>query len=433
MEKTYDIVIIGAGILGTSISYFLSYLIKSKKVLVLDRAPSVAYHTSSRNTGKVHAPFLYDPQKKKLFAKASYHGFMMWQDFAMKKNLPFKNSGVLEVAVDEKGIDRLERYYSWGLQNGLKDDELTILDRSEVLKLEPKVRCLNAIYCKKDGSVNYGMLASALMEESKRNGAQFLFNQNVVAVHMNDDKIRIKTNSDLFTANFLINAAGGQAIDIAHKMNVMKNLTDIHFRGEYWRAQPQYSNLTKLSVYSVPKHTEYPFLDPHWIVRVDGNVDVGPNAVPVFSPYAYNWLENLSKFIPKSFEMMNSGARKIIFDPQFQSLAKEEIFSSLSKNKMMDRVREFLPDIRPSWFKQRGVAGIRSSVIDENGKFVSDAIVKSGKNSIHIVNYNSPGATGALPFSVYVINQMLDLETIKQENDQCGMWSFDSVSEQINE
>ncbi|MDE2589876.1 MAG: FAD-dependent oxidoreductase, partial [Patescibacteria group bacterium] len=57
----YDITIIGAGILGTSIAYFLSQTTKSK-VLVLDQAPKAGFHTSSRNTGKVHAPFLYDPE-----------------------------------------------------------------------------------------------------------------------------------------------------------------------------------------------------------------------------------------------------------------------------------------------------------------------------------------------------------------------------------
>ena len=68
MTHDYDIVIIGGGILGTSISYFLSFLNKSKKIAVIEQADKVAAHTSGRNTGKVHAPYLYNPEKKKLFA-----------------------------------------------------------------------------------------------------------------------------------------------------------------------------------------------------------------------------------------------------------------------------------------------------------------------------------------------------------------------------
>ena len=45
-------------------------------------------------------------------------------------------------------------------------------------------------------------------------------------------------------------------------------------------------------------------------------------------------------------------------------------------------------------------------VIDENGKFVPDVILLEEESSFHILNYNSPGATGALPFSAYVINQL---------------------------
>ena len=204
----------------------------------------------------------------------------------------------------------------------------------------------------------------------------------------------------------MINAAGGQAIDIAHNIGIAKNLTDVHFRGEYWKTPKKYHNLTKTSVYSVPEFPDYPFLDPHWIVRVDGSCEIGPNAVPVFSPYGYDTTENIKEFIPKVLEMINSGARKIIFDKDFQELAFSEIQSSMSKSVMVERVKKFLPKINPKEITEKGTAGIRSSVIDENGKFVPDVILLEEESSFHILNYNSPGATGALPFSVHLINQL---------------------------
>ena len=72
MAHSFDVVIIGGGILGTSISYFLSFLNKSKKIVVIEQAHNVAFHTSGRKTGKVHAPYLYNPEKKKLFAKSAF-------------------------------------------------------------------------------------------------------------------------------------------------------------------------------------------------------------------------------------------------------------------------------------------------------------------------------------------------------------------------
>ncbi len=430
-QLKFDITIIGAGILGTSLAYFLSHTTK-KKILVLEQAPEVAYHTSKRNTGKVHAPFLYDPQKKKLFAKAAALGFDMWEIYAKQKGLPFKKDGVLEISLDEQGTKRLEKYLSWGEQNGLKKEEMKFLDGKDVSKLEPEVRCHNAILCTKDASVDYGKFTNSLMEDAKQAGSSFLLDTRAEKIEENKDLVQIKTSSsDTIETKFVINAAGGMSIDIAHEMGVAHDLTDIHFRGEYWQAEEIYNNLTKVSVYSVPKHPEYPFLDPHWIVRYDGRCEVGPNAVPVFSPYGYNFTENIKEFPSKIVEMLSSGAAKMLFDSQFLSLASGEFLSSVSKTVMINRVREFLPKIDPSKFHTRGTAGVRASVIDSKGSFVPDAIIKEGKNSIHILNYNSPGATGALPFAVHVIGELEKSERVKISQTRCGPWQYDKILEHI--
>jgi len=423
-----DITIIGAGILGVSLGYFLSH-VTSKKILVLDQAPQVGFHTSSRNTGKVHAPFLYDPEKKRIFAKAAKAGFEMWETYSKQKNLPFKKDGVLEVALDEPGIKRLEKYMSWGEKNGLQKDDIILLDGTDVKKQEPEVSCQKAIYCKKDASVDYGVLTKNIMEDAKQNGATFLLDTRAESITDKKDFLEIKTNGNTIHTDLLINAAGGMSIDIAHDMNVRQDLTDIHFRGEYWQAEPEYQNLTKTSVYSVPKHPEYPFLDPHWIVRSDGRCEVGPNAVPVFSPYGYTISENMKQMPSKVLEMLSSGAKKMLFDSQFLSLASGEILSSISKTVMINRVKEFLPRVDPKKFKKRGTAGIRASVIDKDGKFVPDAVITQGEKSLHILNYNSPGATGALPFAVYIISQMKNNGLVKIEHDRCGPWSFGAISE----
>ncbi|MDE1827435.1 MAG: FAD-dependent oxidoreductase [Thaumarchaeota archaeon] len=426
-----NITIIGAGILGTALGYFLSN-VTDKKVLVLEQAPEVAFHTSSRNTGKVHAPFLYDPQKKRLFAKAAALGFEMWETYAKQKNLPFKKDGVLEVSLDEQGTKRLEKYLSWGEQNGLKKDEIKFLDSSEVSRQEPEVRCQKAILCTKDASVDYGKFAKSLMEDAKQGGTSFLLNTRAEKIQDKKEFLEIKTNSGIIQTDHIINAAGGMSIDIAHAMGTAQDLTDIHFRGEYWQADKIYSNLTRVSVYSVPKHSEYPFLDPHWIVRHDGRCEVGPNAVPVFSPYGYNFTENIKEFPSKIVEMLSSGAAKMLFDSQFLSLATSEFLSSVSKNVMINRVREFLPKVDPSKFHIRGTAGVRASVIDSSGKFVPDAVIKEGTKSTHILNYNSPGATGALPFAVYVIEQMCQKGIIKIQNTGCGPWNYSKILEFLN-
>jgi (S)-2-hydroxyglutarate dehydrogenase len=445
-EAEFNIAIIGGGILGTSIAYFLasSSTPESYNNLVLiEQEQNVSFHASSRNTGKVHAPFLYDPIKKKLFARAAFLGFNMLKEYCSLKSLPFKQDGVLEVATYDKAIDRLHKYLEWGYSNGLQKNELQFLEKDEVQNLEPNVRCLAGIYCSRDGSIDYGVLTKELMEDAKRFGCKLVIGSKVVRILFgrrgNDGIVLYTSNGKKFVTRYLINAAGGNAVDIAHSMKVATEYTDLHFRGEYWQAPPEYLDLTKLSIYTVPKYPEYPFLDPHWIVRVDGKREVGPNAVPVFSPYAYTIGNNIKYLIPKIFEASKTGARKIFFDRQFLLLASSELKSSISKTAMINRAREFLPQLRPSAFTQRGTAGIRSSLIDKNGKFVDDTQIIQNGYSLHFLNYNSPGATGALPIAAMVANKLIEDGILPRPNTVIGrttnykkpIWDIAEISENI--
>ncbi|MDX1595733.1 MAG: FAD-dependent oxidoreductase [Nitrosopumilaceae archaeon] len=435
MVHTYDIVIIGAGILGTAISYFLKPLNKTKDIVVIEQENTAAYHTSSRNTGKVHGPYLYNPETKKLFANTAFHGFDMLDTYTKSHNIPFKKDGVIEVALDAKGAKTLKKYLKWGKQNGLAEKDIEIFEKNEFKKIEPNVECEEAIFCYRDASTDYGKITKSIMKDSKNTGTKFLLNQRVTGVSKSNGMWKITLNHEKeILAKFVINAAGGESIDIAHDMGVGEEYTDVHFRGEYWKAPKKYNNLTKTSIYSVPEFPEYPFLDPHWIIRVDGRCEVGPNAVPVFSPYGYKKSENIKEFVPKMLEMLSSGARKAIFDKQFQKLALSEIQSSMSKSSMIDRVKRFLPMIESDKFLERGTAGIRSSVINDKGKFMSDVILGKNENSFHILNYNSPGATGSLPFSAYIINLLHEDGLLQYEKTDtiCGHWKFSEIIEKIS-
>ena len=70
-------------------------------------------------------------------------------------------------------------------------------------------------------------------------------------------------------------------------------------------------------------------------------------------------------------------------------------------------------------------------MINENGKFVPDVVLKNDSSSFHILNYNSPGATGALPFSAYVVNHLEEQGLIQNENKdaQCSPWKFSEIIE----
>lgn len=443
-DSLYNIAVIGGGILGASIAYFLSSITESK-IILIEQETNVGLHTSSRNTGKVHAPFLYDPVKKKFFAKAASLGFEMWKEYCKLKSLPFVQDGVIEVATSENGIDRLHKYLMWGEANGLRrDKDVWLLDKSQVKQIEPNVSCISAILCEKDASVNYGLITQSLIQDTQSFGCDILLGNRVKRILSKDSKdanikllISNGREENTIATEFLINAAGGNAVDIAHSLGIAMDYTDLHFRGEYWQAPPQYHDLTKRSIYSVPKNPEYPFLDPHWIVRIDGRREVGPNAVPVFGPYAYNWTKNTRSFFPKIIESIRApGTHRILFDRQFLSLLGHELRSSLSRTVMINRVKEFLPQLRASSFRKRGTAGIRSSLVDCEGRFVPDTMVLKEDYSMHILNYNSPGATGALAIGAAIVDDLLSRGIIKDDSkekeiEKKSIWDIQKISNEM--
>ena len=406
----YDVAVIGGGILGCSIAYFLASF-SNASVVVIEQENNFGVHASRRNTGKVHAPFLYDPAKRTFTAKVALKGFDMLKKYCKANSLPFKEDGVMEVATSEGQIDTLHRYLEWGYKNGLTEDQLKFLAKEEVAKVEPNVSCYSAIVCFRDASTDYELVTRQLVYDAQKFGCRVMPKSRFRKLSPCNNHLIIRTEGtekEIF-ANYVINAGGGNSLNIAHGVGLAAEYRDLYFRGEYWQAPHEYSDLTHMSIYSVPKYPEYPFLNPHWIIRADGRREVGPNAVPVLNPYAYKWTDNLENSMAKIFQSSTSiGIVRLLMNSQFIQMASKEFWSSISKRAMVNRVRQFLPTLKPSAFTTRGVAGIRSSLTDKEGKFVPEMLILENDYSLHILNYNSPGATGALPVGAKIVSELLE-------------------------
>ena len=424
----YDIAIIGGGILGTSISYWLSALY-NLKVCVIEKENDVAKHTSSRNTGVVHSPFYLDPSKRKISAVSSLISHDLWEDFAKRKSLPWFDVGTIEVASDEHQHKTLEKYLKWSEQNGIPDNQIALLDSNELLKKEPNLHSYSGLYCSRDVSTDYGVFTRELQKESEKRGTEFLFNKEVLDT--NDDseaKITFSDNSTL-TAKFMINCSGGNSLDIAKKCNLAKEYDDLHFRGEYWISDKIHADLVKTNIYTVARFPEFPFLDPHWIKRSNGTTEIGPNAVPVATPETYDgYTGELNVAVSKIREIFGGNVRRLLTNRSFLSMLSKEFLSSISKTKMVHRVQQFIPKVQPEYFAAHGTAGIRTPVISPKGEFVKDILELVGKNSFHIVNYNSPGATGAPAYSAFIVKTLQDkgfLNYAKKPKE--SFWNFDEI------
>lgn len=435
-KEHFDVAIIGAGVLGVTIAYWLSVLYDCS-VCLIEQEKDVAVHTSSRNTGVIHRPFYLDPEKKRLYAGAAQKSFFLWKNLAAKFGLSWEEVGTLEVANSDSDVSLLEKYRGWSSVNGIGDDEIDILDSREVSGLEPLVSCKGALFSKTDASVNFKEFAETVQMLAVKNGVKFLNNMYVVDINEDGEgvEISLKGSSEIYflEADFLINTAGGEAVDIAHMLGVAKEYTDIHFRGEYWLVDEPFASKISRNIYSVPKQKDYPFLDPHFVVRYDGVRQLGPNAVLVFGPEVYSGISNgVSEFLYKLFERPLSPKINLTYNRQFLSLVWSEWRSSISKSAMCNRVTRFIPSLGCEVLSERGLAGVRSSVIDNNG-FVPEALQIFSDKSISILNYNSPGATGAPAYSAFIIANLqkkgyLDHLSKRTENIGVSIWRFEDAS-----
>ncbi len=431
MQK-FDFAIIGGGILGTTVSYWLSTLY-DYKVCVIEKEAGVAAHASGKNTGVVHSPFYLDPQKKKAMAKAALVSHDLWGDLAKSRNLPWKKCGTIEVAMDEKQHQTLEKYVKWGSQNGILERDLAMLDSEQISKKEPNIRCHSGLYCSSDVSTDYGVLTKEIQKTSEIQGTKFLFNRKVSDIENHDGTVHLKFDDEpSLECRFMINCAGGHALDLAKKMNLAQDYSVLHFRGEYWVADQKCANLVNTNVYSVAKFSNFPFLDPHWIKRANGQTEIGPNAVPVAEPETYSgYVGNIPKTLSKLKEILSGNSRRLLVNPEFLLLVSKEWKSSLSKTAMVNRVKQFIPGIRPSNFTKRGTAGIRSPVITKEGEFLSEILELWAQDSIHVINYNSPGATGAPAYSAIIVQKLRDAGVLSDPKKTAAMWDFHKIIEQV--
>jgi L-2-hydroxyglutarate oxidase len=434
--KVYDIAIVGAGVLGVSIAYWLSQLYDCS-ILLIDQAHEVAFHTSSRNTGVIHRPFYLNPKTKKVFAASAGLSYPMWHDLAKRFGLPWRQVGTLEVALFDDEVATLEKYSSWGKENGIPDDELELLDSAEVKALEPDVRCKAAIHSKMDVSVDFGAFSRCVFGMAQRNGAEFIGGLRVESVGTGRDGVQqlgfAKGGAVKSVAcRYMVNAAGGGSIDIAHMLEVAKEFTDLHFRGDYWLVEEPFASRVARNIYSVARYPQFPFLDPHFVVRADGTRQIGPNAALVAGPFTY---EGIGKGIAgKLLERPVSPKLRLFASGTFLSLVWTEWRSSVSKKAMCSRVNRFIPDLEASYLNRRGLSGVRSSVVGKEG-FVPEAIQVEGSSSFHILNFNSPGATGAPAFSASVVRKMREsgaLTDLVERPRSNPIWGFEEVIRRLD-
>ena len=394
IDRQYDVVVVGGGIIGLATSMKLTQDFPNLKVAVLEKEEEVAQHQTGHNSGVIHAGIYYAPGSQK--ANFCSTGGKLLRDFCDEYGIAYDMCGKLIVATDDSEVPQLEELFKRGTENGAQG--LRMVNQEEIKDIEPYSAGVKAILSPNTGIIDYFDVSQAYATRMRENGGDLLTNVEVISIENKDNLVYINTTSGTVVAKYVLNCAGLHADTVARMMGVDVGVKIVPFRGEYFSMIPEKEHMVKGLIYPVPDPS-MPFLGVHFTRRINGSVEAGPNAVLAFAREGYkktdvNLKDTLGTLSYSGFWKMSAKYWKVGMHEQYRSLVKGVFVKSLQK---------LMPEITRDDLGDPG-AGVRAQVIDSNGGLLQDFAIEASANAIHVLSAPSPGATSSLTISEYIVD-----------------------------
>ncbi len=393
----YDFCIIGAGIVGLSMAHNLRKYYLDANIIIIDKENSLGVHASGRNSGVLHAGFYYSANSLK--ARFTRDGNRAMHQFCQEYNLDINRCGKVVVAQNEQEHKTLYELLSRGEANGV---DVKIISEKEARDIDPNIKTYKeALYSPSTSTINPRQVLEKLKEIVESEGTKIVLGDSWLGNLGNN---HIMTRRGTINAKKIINCAGLYADKIAQAYGFGESYTILPFKGVYLKYSSSPSPV-KTNIYPVPK-LENPFLGVHYTITVDGEVKIGPTAIPAFWRENYRGLNNFR--IDELTEILYYEAKLFLTDSfNFRRLALEE-FRKYSKSHLANLAKSMVQNIDEEKFDTWSSPGIRAQLLDKNSlELVQDFIVEGDDKSLHILNAVSPAFTCALPFTNWVIQEYI--------------------------
>lgn len=267
----YDVIIIGAGIIGAAISRELARF--KLKTLILERENDIAVGTTKANSAIIHAG--YDAKEGTLMAKYNVKGNEMYTKICEELDIPFKRTGSLVIAFSEEEKNHLEMLYKRGLKNGIP--EMKILNKKEVREVEPNInpKVIAALHAKTAGIIGPWEANIALIENALDNGVELVLNSEVAWIKKDGEKFIITDlNGNKYETRIVINCAGVYA-DKIHNMISKPSYEIKPRRGQYFVMDKYEGDKVKSVIFQCPTEAGKGVLVTP---TVHGNLLLGPDS-----------------------------------------------------------------------------------------------------------------------------------------------------------
>ncbi len=244
----YDCLIIGSGIIGSSVARELSKY--NANILVLEKKNDVSCGTTKANSGIVHAG--YDAKPGSLKAKFNVEGAKLYPELAKDLEFPYEKNGAFVLSFSEEGLDGLKTLLDRGIKNGVSN--LSIITGDEVRKIEPNVssEVKYALYVKDSGIVSPYEMCIAMAENAATNGVKFEFLKEVNDIKKENEHFVVKTTDGaIYEAKVVINCAGLYSDKINNLVSKTK-YNVIPRKGEYCLLDKEFSYITNTTLFQLP-------------------------------------------------------------------------------------------------------------------------------------------------------------------------------------
>ncbi len=398
MNRSYDVIIIGGGVLGCAVARSLS--VQRCKVLLLEKEPDVGLHTSGRNSGVLHSGFHASPGS--LTARLCVEGNYAIRKYAESRRIPFEPVGTLVVASDETQVAVLEDLKGRGDRNGVPD--LTLISVEKLRSKEPNLAGHTALYAPSGAIIDSRALTKSLANDASRSGATILYWQEVVDIQEQANVVNVETRDGLYSSELVINCAGLHADRLAHVMGVGGNYCMLPFRGIYFTVTRPGPPIVRSTVFSL-SDVSLPLLGVHLTPTLQGDVLIGPSAVPAFGREDYQFVKNRFASIAK-LASQQSIWKALFHNPKLFRLALNNDDHPLTQQFFWTEACKVVNGLQQKDISLGGRVGISPQLIRSDGHLVDDLVIESTERTIHVLNMVSPGMTCSLAFAKWLTDRM---------------------------
>jgi len=394
---TYDIAVIGGGIVGAATLYKLQKKYPTKKIILIEKMNLLADHQTGHNSGVIHSGLYYKPGSLK--ARNCIQGRHELVAFAKEHGIKHDICGKVVVATDPSELPHMERIFQIGLENQIEG--IKMISAEEVKEHEPFVESIGGIWVPCTGIIDFRgatekmvELALAINSESK-----LVLGQEVLEIQKGEKTSNIITNKDEFRAEYLVFCAGLQADRLAKKDGVKLKEKVVGFRGDYYELTEEAKHKIKNLIYPVP-NPDFPFLGVHFTRMTDGEIECGPNAVFTFKREGYgktdfSWRDTWDA-------LTYGGTWKLFF--KNMSFGINEYRRAFSKRLFLKTLQRMVPSLTMEDIKP-GRAGVRALLLAQDGDTRDDFRIEYHGKSIHVLNAPSPAATASLAIGGYIADE----------------------------